>query len=42
MADNKVIYATYDDDTVLLNGAKELVAKAFTFVMYFRLSQSMA
>ena len=27
MADEKVIYATYDDDTVLLKGAKELVAK---------------
>lgn len=27
MADNKVIYATYDDDMVLLKGAKDLVAK---------------
>lgn len=27
MADNKVIYAMYDDDMVLLEGAKKLVAK---------------
>jgi hypothetical protein len=27
MASDKVIYATYDDDMVLLNGAKELVSK---------------
>lgn len=27
MTDNKTIYATYDDDTILLAGAKELVSK---------------
>jgi len=27
MAEHKTIYATYDDDVVLLNGAKELVSK---------------